>query len=110
MKILLTGANGQLGRALQMALKHHHVVALAHDPIDITQLDQVLAAVQYHRPRLTTNAAAFNDVDGAESRCDEAFGSTLWGHEIWRLPRPHTGSHCSKGLTAFIVALQESDA
>jgi dTDP-4-dehydrorhamnose reductase len=73
MKILLTGANDQLGRALQMPLKHHHVVALAHDQIDITQLDQVLASVQYHRPRLAINAAAFNDVDGTESRCDEDF-------------------------------------
>ena len=73
MKIFLTGANGQLGRALQMPLKHHHVVALAHDQIDITQPDQVLAAVQYHRPRLAINAAAFNDVDGRESRCDEDF-------------------------------------
>ena len=44
MKILLTGANGQLGRALQMALKHHHVVAFAHDQLDITQLDQVLCS------------------------------------------------------------------
>src|SRR5215211_4355987 len=57
----------------QMALKHHHVVGFAHDQIDITQLDQVLAAVQYHRPRLAINAAAFNDVDGTESRCDEDF-------------------------------------
>src|SRR4030095_3325288 len=23
------------------------------------------------------------------------FGSMLWGHEIWRLPRPHTGPRCS---------------
>ena len=29
--------------------------------------------MQYHGPRLTINAAAFNDVDGAASRCDEAF-------------------------------------
>ena len=47
MKILLTAANGQLGRALQMVLKHHHVVALAHDQIDITQLDQVLGFVAW---------------------------------------------------------------
>jgi len=33
----------------------------------------VLAAVQYHRPSLAINAAAFNDVDGAETRFAEAF-------------------------------------
>ena len=73
MTILLTGANGQLGQALQIVLTYHQVVALAHDQIDITRLDQVLAAVHYYQLDLAINAAAFNDVDGAESRCGEAF-------------------------------------
>jgi dTDP-4-dehydrorhamnose reductase len=73
MKILLTGAQGQLGRALQTALAHHQVVALAHDHADITNLDQVLAAVRAHQPDVTINTAAFNDVDGAESRPDDAY-------------------------------------
>jgi dTDP-4-dehydrorhamnose reductase len=73
MKILLTGANGQLGRALQVALKHHQVIALARDQLDITKLDEVRAAVQHHLPSLVLNAAAFNDVDGAETECDAAY-------------------------------------
>lgn len=79
MTILLTGANGQLGQALQIVLTYHQVVALAHDQIDITRLDQVLAAVHYYQPDLAINAAACNDVDGAESRCGEAFRVNAFG-------------------------------
>jgi dTDP-4-dehydrorhamnose reductase len=56
MKILLTGANGQLGRALQVALKHHQVIALARDQLDITKLDEVRAAVQHHFPTMRSRS------------------------------------------------------
>jgi dTDP-4-dehydrorhamnose reductase len=73
MKILLTGANGQLGRALQVALQHHQIAALAHDNLDITDLEAVRAAIAHHRPDLALNAAAFNDVDGAEAMPSTAY-------------------------------------
>jgi dTDP-4-dehydrorhamnose reductase len=73
MKVLLTGANGQLARALHAALQHHQVVALGHDSLDITQLEAVRAAVRSHRPSLVLNTAAFTDVDGAEAKAEAAF-------------------------------------
>lgn len=67
MKILLTGANGQLGQALQEVFVQDDLVALDHQQLDITQLDPVRRAVQTSCPDLVVNAAAYNNVDGAES-------------------------------------------
>ena len=67
MKILLTGANGQLGKALRETLSRHEVVALSRQQLDITQLQAVRDAVRAYRPTLVVNAAAFNNVDGAEN-------------------------------------------
>lgn len=67
MRILITGANGQLGRALQATLTAYDLIALSHQQLDISQLQQVRDALSAHRPALVINAAAYNNVDGAES-------------------------------------------
>lgn len=67
MKIFITGARGQLGHALQVALAGHDVRALDHSQLDITQLAAVRTAIETAEPALVINAAAFNNVDGAES-------------------------------------------
>ncbi|MGH9855994.1 MAG: sugar nucleotide-binding protein, partial [Blastocatellia bacterium] len=50
MKVLITGAGGQLGRALQTVLTDHDIVALAHAQLDITRFDDVREAVAAHHP------------------------------------------------------------
>jgi len=67
MRILLTGAGGQLGHALQLVLKDHDLAALSHQQLDICQLTAVREAVQAYHPDLVLNAAAYNSVDGAET-------------------------------------------
>lgn len=79
MKILVTGAAGQLGRCLPAALGQHEVVALDRVTLDITRLEQVRAAIAGYRPAMVINAAAFNDVDGAESRQAEAYAINAAG-------------------------------
>jgi dTDP-4-dehydrorhamnose reductase len=78
-KILVTGAAGQLGRCLARALAAHEMVALGHAALDITRFDAVRDAVALHRPALVINASAFNDVDGAESRSAEAYAVNALG-------------------------------
>ena len=73
MKILITGCRGQLGRSLAETLGVHQIETAAHDRLDITRLDQVRDAVDSIRPDLVINAAAYNDVDGAESNPLEAY-------------------------------------
>lgn len=73
MRILITGAGGQLGQCLVPALADHEVIALGHSALDLTRLEAVREAVGAARPTIAINAAAFNDVDGAESRSIEAY-------------------------------------
>jgi len=78
-KILITGAGGQLGRCLTYALAQHQLVALDRQSLDITQLRDVRNALGYHRPQLVINAAAFNAVDGAETQVEEAYAINALG-------------------------------
>jgi dTDP-4-dehydrorhamnose reductase len=67
MKVLITGAGGQLGCALQTILTGHEVIALEHAQLDVTRFEDTREAITAHRPGLVINAAAYTDVDGAES-------------------------------------------
>lgn len=74
MTILLTGANGQLGRHLrEQAPAGVALVALGSQQLDITDAAQVQAAVRQHRPTVIINAAAYTQVDKAEVETERAF-------------------------------------
>ncbi len=66
MRILITGADGQLGRALQAALVADEVVALGRDELDITDAAAVRAALNEARPEAVIHAAAWTDTAGCE--------------------------------------------
>ena len=73
MRILVTGARGQLGAALIHELEQaHDVVALGRDGLDVTSDGAIAAAVAAARPQAIVNAAAYTDVDGAEDHPVEA--------------------------------------
>ncbi len=68
MKVLVTGAGGQLGRVITHAFTaSHEVVGLTRAELDITQHLRVLEVVRSLEPSVIINCAAYNDVDGAES-------------------------------------------
>ena len=79
MIILLAGAGGQLGRDLQPALAGTDLHPFDHGQLDITDAGAVKAAVERIRPDWIINAAAFNDVDGAEQAEDQAFAVNAAG-------------------------------
>lgn len=67
MKILLTGSKGQLGTDFALACEGRHEV-VAHDvDLDVTDRAAVVERVRQVRPDLVMNAAAYTDVDGAET-------------------------------------------
>jgi len=72
-KILVTGAGGQLGRELQRSVPAAlHCVALSRAELDIGDPRQVDKAFAEHRPAAVINAAAYTAVDRAESELAEA--------------------------------------
>src|SRR3989475_3220696 len=79
MIILLTGAGGQLGRDLQPALRGAQLHPFDHPQLDIADAAAVNAAVDRVHPDWIINAAAFNDVDGAEQAPDQAFAVNAMG-------------------------------
>lgn len=74
MKVLITGANGQLGQQLQRT-KPKHITLLTTDQnsLDITQSEQVSAYLIKHQPQVIINTAAYTAVDKAESDSEQAY-------------------------------------
>jgi len=73
--ILVTGADGQLGRCLREVegqWKRYAFVFTDVAELDITDRNAVRAAMQEHKPRWVINAAAYTAVDKAESEPDMA--------------------------------------
>ncbi len=72
MRVLITGGQGQLGRALQFALAEHEVSAPGHAELDVTDPAQVRRVVEQFRPELVVHAAAWTDTAGCESEPERA--------------------------------------
>lgn len=67
-KILLTGASGQVGYELERSLQGlGEVVAVDRSRMDLADLDQVRDVIRAVRPQLIVNPAAYTAVDKAES-------------------------------------------
>jgi dTDP-4-dehydrorhamnose reductase len=68
MKVLITGASGQLGRSLvRSAPGEVTVLSTSHKELDIADGDAVRVYVRSHSPDVIINAAAHTAVDRAES-------------------------------------------
>jgi dTDP-4-dehydrorhamnose reductase len=72
-RLLVTGAGGQVGREVVDALVRHDVVAADHAALDVADRDAVLAAVTATRPDAVVHAAAWTAVDACEGDPDRAF-------------------------------------
>jgi dTDP-4-dehydrorhamnose reductase len=76
MVVLVTGANGQLGQAVQFVASNYpemHFVFCTSSELDITNLNQIKAVFKQHQPNYCINAAAYTAVDKAETEKEKAF-------------------------------------
>ena len=76
-RILITGANGQLGRALRRAFADEDVLALSHEDWDVTRPPS--DALVRNSCDLVLHAAAWTDVDGAEADPQSATAVNVGG-------------------------------
>ncbi|MCH5051625.1 dTDP-4-dehydrorhamnose reductase [Pectobacterium aquaticum] len=82
MKILLTGANGQLGSCFQDRLPAEwEILATDSAELDITNLEHVERTVKQFKPDAIVNAAAYTAVDKAESEPELAAKINVTGPE-----------------------------
>ena len=74
MRVLVTGAGGQLGRELGGALRGggHDPVCLDRAGCDVTDATAIDAALAAHRPDALVNCAAWTRVDAAEGEPEAA--------------------------------------
>ena len=78
MRILITGAQGQLGHALQQALAGEDLILKDLPEFDLTRSDsesQIVAA----RPSVILHVGAYTNVDGAEREPDRALAVNAQG-------------------------------
>jgi dTDP-4-dehydrorhamnose reductase len=74
MKILITGANGQLGTDLVKVLQQTDlVVPVTHADVDITDFNTLKEVCFKHKPDVVINTAAYVRVDDCETNQDLAF-------------------------------------
>ena len=67
MKILLTGANGMLAKAVKYRLREgNEIICTDVEDLDITDLERVQEFVKETKPEYIVNCAAYTAVDKAE--------------------------------------------
>lgn len=76
MKVLITGANGQLGKELSVHLQGREefkVFAYSREELDVTSLEKASQVIQDIQPDVVIHSAAYTKVDQAEVEIDGAF-------------------------------------
>ena len=79
MRILVTGAGGQVGARVVEALAGHDVLAAARDTLDLTEREQVEQVVAEFAPDAVVNTAAMTNVDACERDPERAFAVNALG-------------------------------
>ena len=79
--ILITGADGQLGRDVAKEAKARGISILCTDKgeLDITDEKSVMNFLELHRPDAVIHCAAFTDVNGAESNAELCMKINAYG-------------------------------
>ena len=94
-RIVITGARGQLGRELAGLLAERSPVALDRVDLDIADPAVVETRLRELEPDVVLNTAAFNLVDAAEERVEEAFRANACG--------PYALARACRGIGSLLV-------
>jgi dTDP-4-dehydrorhamnose reductase len=94
MKVLITGAGGQLGREMTAVCRSRGMEVLAADSkmLDITNFSAVKKVFAAFRPEWVINCAAYNAVDQAEAEWKQAFMVNGYGPKHLALAAAEQGA------------------
>jgi dTDP-4-dehydrorhamnose reductase len=102
MRILVTGAAGQVGARVVECLAAHDVLAAAHGALDLADREQVEQVVGTFAPEAIVNAAAVTDVDGCERDPERAFAVNALGVRHLAHAATRTGAHVVHISTDYV--------
>src|ERR1700726_3017527 len=103
MKVLITGAQGQVGRALLKSVpKQVDAVGRSREELDIGDMRSVMGSIQAHRPDLIINAGAYTAVDRAESEPELAERANTTGPLNLAVAARATGARLLHLSTDFV--------
>ncbi len=99
-RLLITGANGQLGRAINRLYENNAEYELINTDfgvegcpdLDISNLDSVLAMMRDQKPYALINCAALTNVDGCETNLDLAYRINAIGPRNLSIAATQTGA------------------
>ncbi len=110
-KILVTGANGQLGRAIRQVYASDQVEILGTDVVasegvtctlDITRIDEVMKLVREAKPDVIINCAAHTNVDKCEQEWDLAYKINAIGPRNLSIAATETGGKLIHVSTDYV--------
>jgi dTDP-4-dehydrorhamnose reductase len=78
-RVLVTGAGGQLATDLVRVLDGQDLVALSHRELEVCDPVQLRSALETVRPDVVINTAAFHRVDDCEAEAERAFAVNTLG-------------------------------
>ena len=111
-KIIVTGSNGQLGRAINACLGQDGNYELINTDygvpgirdLDITDIDGVLALCREIRPYAIINCAAHTNVDACEVQKDAAYRINALGPRNMAIAASETGAKLVHISTDYVFA------
>ncbi|MBD35929.1 MAG: dTDP-4-dehydrorhamnose reductase [Actinobacteria bacterium] len=80
MRILITGGDGQVGKAFSRNVQKHELFACSRSELDISNSTSILKAAEKYRPDIIINCGALTDVDKCETSPDLAM--EINGHAV----------------------------